>query len=194
MIKAGITLHFKHEGFQKREVRTYTILKGQETRIREAISESAILKHWRGWILEFTETPMRILYLLICLYERLANYGHEKNWPACFCVMCGWRIDFFFSVQFSLSVMSDSLRPHEPQHARPPCPSPTPRVHPNPCPLSWWCHPSISSSVVPFSSCPKSFPESGSFQRVSSSHQVAQVLEFHLQHQAFQWTCRTDLL
>ena len=52
---------------------------------------------------------------------------------------------------------------HEPQHARPPCPSPTPRVHPNPCPLSWWCHPTILSSVVPFSSCPQSFPASGSF-------------------------------
>ena len=59
----------------------------------------------------------------------------------------------FSSVQFSRSVMSDSLQPHEPQHARPPCPSPTPRVHPNPCPLSRWCHPTISSSVVPFS-CP----------------------------------------
>ena len=68
------------------------------------------------------------------------------------------------SVQFSLSVVSDSLRPHGPQHASPPCPSPTPGVHPNPCPLSWWCHPTISSSVVPFSSCPQSFPAWGSFQ------------------------------
>jgi len=68
------------------------------------------------------------------------------------------------SVQFSRSVVSDSLRPHEPQHARPPYPSPTARVYPNPCPLSQWCHPTMSSSVVPFSSCPQSFPESGSFQ------------------------------
>ena len=60
--------------------------------------------------------------------------------------------------------MSDSLRPHEPQHARPPCPSSAPGVHPNPCPLCWWCHPTISSFVVPFSSCPESFPASGSFQ------------------------------
>ena len=66
--------------------------------------------------------------------------------------------------QFSLSVMSDTLQPHELQHARPPCPSPTPGVHPNSCPLSQWCHPAISSSVVPFSSCPQSFPASGSFQ------------------------------
>ena len=62
--------------------------------------------------------------------------------------------------QFNRSVMSDSLRPHETQDARPPCPSPTPRVHPNPCPLSRWCHPAISTSVVPFSSCPQSFPAS----------------------------------
>ena len=67
------------------------------------------------------------------------------------------------SVQFSRSVVSDSLRLHESQHARPPGPSPTPRVHPNSCPLSWWCHPAISSSVVPFSSCPQSLPASGSF-------------------------------
>ena len=68
------------------------------------------------------------------------------------------------SVQFSHSVMSDSLRPHESQHARPPCPSPTPGVHQNPCPLSRWCHLTISSSVVPFPSCPQSFPASWSFQ------------------------------
>ena len=68
------------------------------------------------------------------------------------------------SVQFSHSVMTDSLRPHELQHARPPCPSPAPRVHPNPCPLSQWYHPAISTSVVPFSSCPQSFPASRSFQ------------------------------
>ena len=67
------------------------------------------------------------------------------------------------SVQFSRSVMSDSLWPHELQHARPPCPSPTPEVYLNSCPLSRWCHPTISSSVVPFSSCPQSFPASGSF-------------------------------
>jgi len=78
--------------------------------------------------------------------------------------MLAWRVSGFFnSVQFSCSVMSDSLRLHELQHTRPPCPSPTPGVYPNPCPLSWWYHPTISSSVVPFSSCPQSFPASGSF-------------------------------
>ena len=72
-----------------------------------------------------------------------------------------WRVR---SVQFSCSVMSNSSRPHEPQHARLPCPSPTTGVYSNPCPLSRWCHPTISSSVVPFSSCPQSFPASESFQ------------------------------
>ena len=68
----------------------------------------------------------------------------------------------FSSVQ-SLSPFLSSLRPHESQHARPPCPSPTPGVYPNSCPSSWWCHPAISSSVVPFSSCPQSLPASESF-------------------------------
>ena len=100
----------------------------------------------------------------------------------------------FSTVQSSHSVLSDSLRSYELQHSRPPCPSPTAGVYPNPCPLSQWCHPAISSSVIPFSSCPQSFPASVSFQWVISSHQVAKVLEFQLQHQSFQWTPRTDLL
>ena len=80
--------------------------------------------------------------------------------------MCSFQTGFYFSsVQFSrsVSVVSETLRPHELQHARPPCPSPTPRVYPNLCASSWWCHPTISSSVVPFSSCPQSSPASGSF-------------------------------
>ena len=70
----------------------------------------------------------------------------------------------FSSVQFSRSVMSDSLRPRESQHARPPCPSSSPRVHSDSRPLSPWCHPAILSSVIPFSSCLQSFPAPGSFQ------------------------------
>ena len=70
----------------------------------------------------------------------------------------------FSSVQFSRSVVSHFSRPHEPQQARPPCPSPTLGVYPNSCPLSRWCHPTISSSVIPFSYCLQSFPASGSFQ------------------------------
>ena len=70
---------------------------------------------------------------------------------------------FTISVQFSRSVVSNSLQSHESQHARTPCPSPTPGVHSNPCPSSGWCHPYISSSIIPFSSCPQSLPASGSF-------------------------------
>ena len=98
------------------------------------------------------------------------------------------------SVQLSsVTQSSDSLRPHESQHARPPCPSSTPGVYSNSCPLSQWCHPTISSSVIPFSSCPQSFRAWGLFRCVSSSYQVAKVLEFQLQHQTFQWTSRTYL-
>ena len=77
--------------------------------------------------------------------------------------LTGWLKIQFSSVQFSCSVVSDLLRPHELQHARPPCPSPTLGVHSDSRPSSWWCHPAISSSVVPFSSCPQSLPASGSF-------------------------------
>ena len=97
------------------------------------------------------------------------------------------------SVQFS-SVVSHSLWPHGLQHARPPCSSPAPGVHPNPCPLSQWCHlPShpLSSPSPPALNLSQ---HQGLFQWVISSHQVAKVLEFQLQHQSFQWTPRTDLL
>ena len=98
------------------------------------------------------------------------------------------------SVQFSHSVMSISWQSHGRQHSRPPCPLPTSRVYPNPRPLCWWWHPTILSSVIPFSFHLQSFPASGSFQRVSSPHQVAKVLEFQFQHQSFQWIFRTDFL
>ena len=88
------------------------------------------------------------------------------------------KLSFYFSiVQFSHSVVSNSLWPHGLQHIRLPCPSPTPRVYSNSCPLSWWCHPTISSSVVPFFSCLQSFPASGSFtmsQFFASSGQSAE--------------------
>ena len=100
------------------------------------------------------------------------------------------RHQYQFS-QCSCSVGSDSLRPHEPQHARPPCPSPTPRVYLNSCPSSRWCHPATSSFVIPFSFCPKSSPATGSFPM--SQLLVAKVLEFQLQRQSFQRTPRTGL-
>ena len=100
----------------------------------------------------------------------------------------------FSSIQFRRSVMSDSLQPHESKHARPPCPSPTPRVHLNSCPLSRWCHPAISSSVVPFSSSPNPSQHQSLFHWVSSSHKVAKVLEFQPQHHSLQRNPRADLL
>ena len=100
----------------------------------------------------------------------------------------------FSSVQFSHSVMSDSLKPHGLQHTRLPCPSPIPRACSNSCPSSQWGHPSISSSVVRFSSTFNLSQHQGLFQSVSSSHEVAKVLEFQLQYQSFQWIFRTDFL
>ena len=96
---------------------------------------------------------LSLLYLLALLKEKKSKMAES----------CGKRIPDPCSVQFSCSVMSDSLRPHESQHARPPCPSPTPGVHSDSRPLSHWGHPAISSSIVPFSSCPRSLPASGSF-------------------------------
>ena len=82
------------------------------------------------------------------------------------CLVSLTDLSHFPSVQFSRSVMSDSLRPRGPQHTRTPCPSPTRGIYSNSCPLSQWCHPAISSSIVPFSSCLQSFPTSGSFQMI----------------------------
>ena len=93
---------------------------------------------------------------------------------------------------FSRSVVFNSLWPHGLQHARPPCPSPTPGVYSNSCLFSQCYHPTISSSVIPFSSCLWSCPESGFFQMSQFFFQVDKMLEFQLQHQSFQWIFRTD--
>ena len=90
-------------------------------------------------------------------------------------------------VQFSHSVMSDSLRPHGLQHTKLPCLSPTPRACSNSCPSSWWCHPTISFSIVTSPPVFNLSQHQGLFQWISSSHQVAKVLEFQFQHQSFQW-------
>ena len=95
------------------------------------------------------------------------------------------------SVQCSCSVASNSLQPNGLQHTRLPCPSPTPRAYSNSCLLGWWCHPTISSPSPPAFNLSQ---HQGLFQWVSSSYQVAKVLEFQLQHQSFQWIFRTDFL
>ena len=104
----------------------------------------------------------------------------------------GW--DIFSSVQFSRSVIWDSLQPHGVQYSKPLCPLPTLGVYSNSSPLSRWCHAAISSSVVPFSSYLNLAQHQGLFQWVSSLYQVAKVMEFQHQHQSFQWIFRTDFL
>ena len=94
---------------------------------------------------------------------------------------------------FSRSVMSNSVNPQGLQHTRPLCPSPSPRACSNSYSMSQWCHPTISSSVIPFSSCLNLSQHQGLFQWVNSSHQVAKVLELQLQHQSFQWIFRVNL-
>ena len=106
----------------------------------------------------------------VCLFSATAKCRNIKDLIICdykdsLINCCNWGIDQNQnSVQFSCSVVSNSLRPHGLQHATPPCPSPTPRVHSDSCPLTRWCHPTISSSMVPFSPRLQSFPASGSFQ------------------------------
>ena len=95
------------------------------------------------------------------LFLKMFHRSHVTPSGPGYCFLGGF---WFSSVQFSCSVMSNSLWPHELQYTRPPCPSPTPRVYSNSCPLSRWCHPTISSSVVPVSSRLQSFSASGSFQ------------------------------
>ena len=99
----------------------------------------------------------------------------------------------YYSVQFS-SVTQPCPTLCNPMHTRPPCPSPTPGVHPNPCPLRWWYHPTTSSSVIPFSSCPQSLPASGSFQISQLFASGGQSIGVSASASVFQWTLRTDLL
>ena len=115
-------------------------------------SKKMVRKKKKKLLLEISKEPE----------ERTWSFSSNDGHCASLCHL--FRARIISSVQFSHSVTSSSLQPHEPQHARPPCPSPTPRVYPNSCPLNRWCHPTISSSVIPFSSCPQSFPASGTFQ------------------------------
>ena len=120
------------------------------------VSEDVTLEEVQWWELNLLPPFWRVVWHY-CLRLNLQASLHQQPYSYGSVLVCSG------SVQFSRSVVSDSLRPHEPQHARPPCPSPTPGVYPNSCPSNWWCHPTLSSSVVPFSSCPQPFPASGSF-------------------------------
>ena len=118
--------------------------------IAKCLLMPSILLSWIGWLYYF---PLNISKLNpnFCIF-RFSKCKSSK----------------FSSVQFGRSVVSDSLRPQESQHTRPPCPSPTPGVHLNSCASSWWCHPAISSSVIPFSSCPNPSQHQSLFQWVKS--------------------------
>ena len=105
-----------------------------------------------------------------------------------------WKLRMQKQLQFSRSVVSEFFWPHGLQHARLPCPSSSPGACSNSCPSSWWCHPTILSSVISFSSHLQSSQHQGLFQWASSSHQVAKVLELQLQPQSFQWIFRIDFL
>ena len=114
--------------------------------------------YFGGFVTDRNRTQNWILLLI----KKLSNLRAKIS--CCSMLLLGRHLRIHFSsVQFSHSVVSDSLRPHELQHARPPCPSPTPGICSNSCPLSWRCHPAISSFVVLFSSCPQSLLASGSF-------------------------------
>ena len=113
------------------------------------------------WLGEYTQIRYQKLMSYLCVFSSPLPYTHTHTHTH----PLRWinkNLNSRF-LQFGRSVVSDSLQPHELQHARPPCPSPTPGVYPNSCPLSRWCHPAISSSVVPFSSCPQFLPASESF-------------------------------
>ena len=141
------------------------------------ISNFSLLEYWKfNFQRCFSAESEKVVSISIfALVTKKVKWGkHSKKGAS------GSSSVQFISVQLSCSVGSDSLRPHEWQHTRPPCPSPTPGVHSNSCPSSWWCYPAISSSVIPFSSCSQSLPALGSFKWVNSSHEVAKVLEFQL--------------
>ena len=149
---------------------------------------------WKRWFIKAT-VFVNLLKLVLChsMWSILENTPCTPEKNMYFAFEGKWSESFQFSSVQSLSRVQLFVTPWL-QHARPPCLTPTPRVHPNPCPLSQWCLPTIFSSVIPFFFCPKSFPASGSFpmSQLFASH--GQILEFQLQHQTFQWTHRTDFL
>ena len=167
------------------------------------------------------EIVLQMIYLIRGYYpkntknsynNKIKNNSIEK-WVTYLHVLFGKIIDIFFQIRhtngqlahekmFNITVQFSSVQSLSRVRlfatpwiaARQASLSPTPRVHWDSCPSSQWCYPAISSSVVPFSSCPNPSQHQGLFQGVSSSHLAAKVLEFQLQHQSFQWILRTDFL
>ena len=140
---------------------------------------AAVVQQWVGLFCEPAEGPG-----CGCCAVLVSGVGSKPSFEAC----------QFSSVQFSLSVLSDSLWPCGLQHARPSCPSPPPRVYSNLCPLSQWCHPTISSSVIPFSSHLQSFPASGYFQMSQFFTASGQSIGVSASGSVILWIFRTDFL
>ena len=163
-----------------------TFLQGRHTEVNKHMKRCSTLLFIRKMHIK---TTMRYDLALVRM-AIIKKSTNSKGWRGC----KGKGTLWYYSVQFSSVAQSCLTLCNPMQHTRPPYPSPAPGVYQNSHPLSWWGHPTISSSVIPFSSCPQSLPASESFQWVSSSHQVAKVLEFQLQHWSFNWTPRTDLL
>ena len=138
------------------------------------------------WLREHTLRQIFMILLGINLFKKSTFFFNLRS-----CCSNYLIIKSSFS-QFSRSVMSNSLQPNGLQHASLPCPSPTPRACSNSCPLSWWCHPPSHPLLSPSPPTFNLSQHQSLFQWVSSSHQVAKVLEFQLQHQSFQWIFRTD--
>ena len=140
-------------------------------------------------IISYKTTDIKVLYEGISLH--LPGFYYYFDSSKCFPAESQWgHSEEFSTVAQSCPIL---LQAHELQHARLPCPSPTPRAYSNSCPSSRWCHPSISSSAIPFSSHLQSFPASRYFQWVTSLHQVTKELEFQLQHQS-PMKFRTDFI
>ena len=154
-----------------------------------------------------SEPPEKLLKILVSRPCCQSSWGHDPS--KCTRTICSSSAAFVVKIKgeiysmksiphwtllFSHSVQSNSLQADGLQHTRLPCSSLSPRACSNSCPLSWWCHPTISSSVVPFSPIFDLSKHQGLFRWICSSHQVAKVLEFQLQHQFFQWIFRTDFL
>ena len=150
------------------------------------------MQDWQVWTCWWQARPNKIHHNFKILLTK--SYSDIfKLAPSVLYILGTLYFPSFSSVQFSHSVMSNPLRPHGLQHTRLPCPSPTSGVYSDSCPLSWWCHPTVSSSVIPFS-CLQSFPASGSFQMSQFFSSGGQTIGVQLQHQSFQWIFRTAFL
>ena len=189
-------LTLKHS-FYSREIRNFlemnftgaTIWKNIFTTNKSTVETAWFLKQWSHWCRVLLTHPWKGCSVwLWSWHDIFRNSKAHGVFVECL------QFSGMSSVQFSRSVVSYSFRPHESQHARPPSPSPTPRVYPNSCPLSQWCLPPSHPLSSPSPPARNLSQHQGLFKWVSSLHQVAKVLEFQLQHQTFQWTPRTNLL